>query len=73
MSEKLRLCSGSEAVKKLRRVGWEIARQKGSHVMMVKEGYEYTLSIPQHPELGPGILRSLIKQAGLNVEEFNGL
>jgi hypothetical protein len=25
--------------------------------MMVKAGYPYTLSIPQHPELGPGILR----------------
>jgi len=41
--------------------------------MMVKEGYKYTLSIPQHPELGPGILRSLIKQAELSVDEFNEL
>ncbi len=41
--------------------------------MMIKEGYEYTLSIPQHPELGPGILRQLIKQADLSVEDFNGL
>jgi predicted RNA binding protein YcfA (HicA-like mRNA interferase family) len=69
----LKLCSGSEAVKKLQRGGWQISRQKGSHVMMIKEGYEYTLSIPQHPELGPGILRKLIKQADLSVEDFNGL
>jgi len=73
MARALKLCSGVEAVKKLRRAGWEIARHKGSHVMMVKEGYEYTLSIPQHPELGPGILRNLLKQAGLSVEEFNRL
>ena len=39
--------------------------------MMTKEDYEYTLSIPQHPELGPGILRKLIRQANLSVEEFN--
>jgi len=32
-------------------------RQKGSHVMMVKEGYAYTLSIPQHRELGIGLIR----------------
>jgi len=73
MAGSLKLCSGAEAVKKLRRAGWEIARQKVFHVMMVKEGYKYTLSIPQHPELGPGILRSLIKQAGLSVDEFNEL
>ena len=69
----LKLCSGSEAVKNLQRGGWQISRQKGSHVMMIKEGYEYILSIPQHPELGPGILRKLIKQADLSVEDFNGL
>ena len=41
--------------------------------MMVKPGYEYILSIPQHEELGPGLLRKLIRQAGLTAEEFNGL
>ena len=52
MGESLRLCSGSEAVKKFQRAGWNVSRQKGSHVMMTKENYEYTLSIPQHSELG---------------------
>lgn len=69
----LRLCSGQEAVKKLQKAGWVVARQKGSHIMMTKHNYEYTLSIPQHKELGPGILRKLIRQAGLSVEEFNTL
>jgi hypothetical protein len=41
--------------------------------MMVKAGYDYTLSIPQHNELGPGLIRKLIRQAGLTVEEFNSL
>jgi predicted RNA binding protein YcfA (HicA-like mRNA interferase family) len=41
--------------------------------MMVKSGYQYTLSIPQHSELGPGLLRKLIRQAGLTVDEFNAL
>jgi predicted RNA binding protein YcfA (HicA-like mRNA interferase family) len=66
-------CSGAEAVKKFQRAGWQVNRQKGSHVMLTKEGYEYTLSIPLHPQLGPGILRKLIKQANLSVEEFNNL
>ena len=69
----LQLCSGAEAVKKFRRAGWTIARQVGSHVMMVKPDYLYTLSIPQHRELGVGLLRKLLKQAQLSVEEFNDL
>ncbi len=73
MGASLRLCSGAEAVQKFRRAGWTVARQRGSHVMMVKSGYEYTLSIPQHEELGPGLLRKLIRQAGVTVEEFNRL
>jgi len=73
MGASLRLCSGAEAVRKFRRAGWSVARQRGSHVMMVKTGYDYTLSIPQHDELGPGLLRKLIRQAGLSVDEFNDL
>ena len=69
----LRLRSGQEAVKKFQKAGWVVARQRGSHIMMIKSNYEYTLSIPQHKELGPGILRKLIRQAGLTVEEFDAL
>lgn len=67
------LCSGPEAIKKFQRLGWVIDRQKGSHVMMIKAGYLYTLSIPQHKELGIGLIRKLIKQAGIMIEQFNEL
>jgi len=40
---------------------------------MVKIDYQYTLSIPLQRELGIGILKKLIRQAGLNVDEFNRL
>jgi predicted RNA binding protein YcfA (HicA-like mRNA interferase family) len=53
--------------------GWSVTRQKGSHVMMIKSGYQYTLSIPQHRELGPGLLRKLLRQAELSPEQFNAL
>jgi predicted RNA binding protein YcfA (HicA-like mRNA interferase family) len=69
----LKLCSGFQTVKKFQKAGWSVARQKGSHVMMVKDGYLWTLSIPQHRELGEGLLKKLLKQAGLNIEEFNNL
>jgi predicted RNA binding protein YcfA (HicA-like mRNA interferase family) len=38
MTERLRLCSGSEAVQKFKRAGWTVARQRGSHIMMVNMG-----------------------------------
>ena len=73
MSHQLKLCSGAVAVKKFRHVGWIVDRQVGSHVMLVKQGYLYTLSIPQHKELGVGILKKFLKQAEISVEEFNAL
>ncbi len=73
MSKKLRLCSGKEVVRKFQIAGWSVARQKGSHVMMTKPKYQWTLSIPQHNEIGIGLLRKLIRQADLTIEEFNNL
>lgn len=73
MAPSLQLCSGAEAVRKFQRAGWTVARQRGSHVMMVKPGYDYTLSIPQHDELGIGLLRKLIRQANLSIDSFNDL
>ena len=73
MSHHLKLCSGAQAVKKFRRAGWSVDRQVGSHVMLVKSDYLYTLSVPQHKELGIGPLKKLIKQANISVDEFNDL
>lgn len=73
MSHQLKLCSGAVAVKKFRRAGWTVARQVGSHVMLVKIGYPYTLSVPQHKELGIGILKKLLRYANISVDEFNEL
>jgi predicted RNA binding protein YcfA (HicA-like mRNA interferase family) len=56
MGTTLKLCSGFDAVKKFRKAGWTVVRQKGSHVMMTKPEFQWTLSIPQHDELGPGLL-----------------
>jgi len=73
MGSSLKLCSGADAVRKLQKAGWTAVRKKGSHVMLTKEAYQWTLSVPQHDELGPGLLRKLVRQAGLSDEEFNNL
>lgn len=73
MSHQLKLCSGAVAVKKFKKVGWKVDRQVGSHAMLVKTGYPYTLSVPQHKELGIGILKKLLKQADISISTFNSL
>jgi predicted RNA binding protein YcfA (HicA-like mRNA interferase family) len=70
---KLPVVSGAQALRAFERAGWRVDRQRGSHVIMLKPGHIASLSIPQHRELAPGTLRSLIRAAGLTVEEFRGL
>jgi predicted RNA binding protein YcfA (HicA-like mRNA interferase family) len=62
--------SGREAVKVFEAFGWEIVRQRGSHIILTKEGEIATLSIPDHKEIAKGTLRSLIRAANLTVDEF---
>ncbi|MBN2580727.1 MAG: type II toxin-antitoxin system HicA family toxin [Pirellulales bacterium] len=69
---KLPVISGAEAVKAFEQAGWQQARQRGSHVVLLKSGEIASLSVPQHRELAPGTLRALIRSAGMTVEEFVG-
>lgn len=62
--------SGRGVVKAFGRDGWALARQKGSHMILVKDGHWATLSVPDHREVAPGTLRSLIRASGLTVDEF---
>jgi predicted RNA binding protein YcfA (HicA-like mRNA interferase family) len=66
----LPVLSGQELVKRLESFGWSVARQRGSHIIMTKEGESATLSIPNHKEVAKGTLRSIIRAANLSVEEF---
>jgi len=65
--------SGREVVKAFTKVGWQMVRQRGSHMILVKDGHMATLSVPDHREIAKGTLRSLIRSSGLTVEEFAAL
>jgi len=67
---KLPSVSSRKVVKAFRSLGWEVARQESSHIIMVKEGEIATLSVPDHNPVAKGTLRSLIRSAGLTTEEF---
>ncbi|MBD1825375.1 type II toxin-antitoxin system HicA family toxin [Cyanobacteria bacterium FACHB-DQ100] len=70
MGSALPVMSGREVVRVFESLGWEAVRQTGSHIIMTKDEELVTLSIPDHREVAKGTLRSLIRNAGLTVEEF---
>ncbi len=71
---KLPVISGRELVKLLRKVGYEVDHQTGSHIILRhKEPPHRRLTIPDHKEIAKGTLRAIIKQAGLIREEFEKL
>lgn len=72
MSPALPVLSGAEVVRLLERAGFGQAGQRGSHVKLRGAGGRVVI-VPQHDELARGTLRSIIRQAGLSVEDFLAL
>jgi predicted RNA binding protein YcfA (HicA-like mRNA interferase family) len=66
----LPVISGRECIKALQKAGFYISRQKGSHVTMRRDEPKGRAIVPMHKTLKTGTLRSIIKQAGLTVDEF---
>lgn len=66
----LPVLSGSEVVKAFENAGWRVARQRGSHIILIKSGEMSTLSVPDHKEVARGTLRSLIRSSGMAVDAF---
>jgi len=65
---KLPLLSWRDIVKALAKAGFQVARQKGSHLILVKD--EYIVPVPKHREIKRGLLQAIIVEAGLTREEF---
>jgi predicted RNA binding protein YcfA (HicA-like mRNA interferase family) len=65
---KLPLLSWREVVKALRRAGFQVARQKGSHLILVKN--DIGVPVPKHEEIKRGLLLEIIAESGLTKEEF---
>jgi len=67
------MISGAECIKALGKIGFEVYRQRGSHVVLVRKSPHTQTTIPNHKELDRGTLRAIIRQTGLTVEEFVAL
>ena len=65
---KLPLLSWREVVKALTKAGFQVARQKGSHLILIKN--EYIVPVPKHQKIKRGLLLEIIAEANLTKEEF---
>ncbi|QMS88056.1 type II toxin-antitoxin system HicA family toxin [Nostoc edaphicum CCNP1411] len=64
-----------EVKRRLEAAGFGEVSQKGSHVKFAKSTDEGTRTaiVPRHREITIGTLGSILRQAGISVEEFEGL
>ncbi len=68
---KLPVISGNELIKILKQIGFEQRRQKGSHVILVKEDKIRKVTVvPLHKEIDRGTLIEIIRQCGMKRDEF---
>jgi predicted RNA binding protein YcfA (HicA-like mRNA interferase family) len=66
--------SGRDMVRALVRIGYQVDRQKGSHIVLRQKAAPHRrIVVPDHTEIGKGLLRAIIRQTGLTVEEFRDL
>ena len=63
-----------EVITVLEHLGWSEARQRGSHIILTKEGQPGAPTVPvSHGELDPGTFSNILRQAGLNRQEFDAM
>lgn len=65
---KLPRISGGEAVAALERLGFVVARQKGSHIVMRRGSMGCV--VPNHREIKTGTMAGVLRQAGVTPEHF---
>ncbi|WXG41567.1 MAG: type II toxin-antitoxin system HicA family toxin [Candidatus Freyarchaeum deiterrae] len=72
---KLPVVSGEKLVKLLRKMGYEVIRQRGSHIVLRKitEGGEHNITIPNHHEIAKGTLNDILSKVSIwnNISKDN--
>lgn len=67
---RLPVVSGAQLIRALERRGWEITRQRGSHVRLKHPERRVPLTVPLHRELKRGTLAGILADAGLDAEQL---
>ena len=69
---RLPVISGDDFVKVMHKIGYVWDHTEGSHMILLHSS-KGRLTVPRHKELGPRLLRALIRDAGLTRDEFIAL
>lgn len=72
MSPHFPVMSGIQMMNALHLIGFVQVSQKGSHVKLRHTDGRVVI-VPNHRELAQGTMRSILRQAGLSVDEFRKL
>jgi predicted RNA binding protein YcfA (HicA-like mRNA interferase family) len=67
---KLPVLSANKVVKALKRAGFKIVRQSGSHIHLWHNKRRILVTVPNHKELAKGTLNAIIKQSKMSREKF---
>jgi len=67
---KLPLISGLKCINALKKFGFYVKRQEGSHIILRCDKPFAQIVVPNHKELDRGTLRAIIRQAGIKIEDF---
>ncbi len=64
--------SGAAAVRAFEQLGFQVTRRRGSHVVVRKDTPQGSAgtTVPMHDEIARGTLASMLRQAGVDPEEF---
>ncbi len=73
MSDRLPVVSGDALVRVLARQGWEVVRQRGSHVVLRHAASSNPLVVPLHRQLERGTLLGIRRDAGIYRDELRAL
>jgi len=65
--------SGRELVKALHRIGFIVDHQRGSHIFLHNPEKNLSVIVPNHKEIRKGTLNSIIKKAGITIDELKNL
>lgn len=67
---KLPRIAGKDAIRAFEKTGYQVVRQRGSHIRMKSDQPDrLPITVPNH-NLGPGLMRKLLRDTKLTVDEF---
>ena len=70
MTPRLPVVSGAQLIRALERHGWQVIRQRGSHVRLRHPDRQTLLVVPLHKELKRGTLHGILRDAGLDADDL---